>query len=248
MIGRTMGRYAITERLGAGGMGEVYRARDTRLDRDVALKVLPPGLLEDDRARRRFRKEALALSRLNHPNIATVHDFDFADGIDFIVMELVEGTSLDRRLAAGPMGEEELLRVASQLAEGISAAHAAGVLHQDLKPGNLRVTADGRLKILDFGLATLVKAPTATSATMHQSDERGVSGTLPYMAPEQFEGKADERTDIYQAGMVLYELATGRRAFEEKQPAALMRAILGDEPSSPAASTRRSPRRSNRSS
>ncbi len=233
MIGRTMGRYAITERLGAGGMGEVYRARDTRLDRDVALKVLPPGLLEDDRARRRFRKEALALSRLNHPNIATVHDFDFADGIDFIVMELVEGTSLDRRLAAGPMGEEELLRVASQLAEGISAAHAAGVLHQDLKPGNLRVTADGRLKILDFGLATLVKAPTATSATMHQSDERGVSGTLPYMAPEQFDGKADERTDIYQAGMVLYELATGRRAFEEKQPAALMRAILGDEPSSP---------------
>ncbi|HEY0593084.1 MAG TPA: protein kinase, partial [Thermoanaerobaculia bacterium] len=153
---------------------------------------------------------------------------------DFIVMELVEGTSLDGRLlATGALGEEELLRVASQLAEGISAAHAAGVLHQDLKPANLRLTADGRLKILDFGLATLVRAPTTASATAHHSEERGVSGTLPYMAPEQFDGKADERTDIYQAGMVLYELSTGRVAFEEKQPAALMRAILGEEPAAP---------------
>ena len=232
MIGSAIGRYVIEEQLGAGGMGVVYRARDTKLDRHVAIKVLPPGLLNDDRARKRFRKEALALSRLSHPNIATAHDFDSADGVDFIVMELVKGASLD---GARFTDETEMLRIATQLAEGLAAAHAEGVLHQDLKPANLLRTTDGRLKILDFGLATLLQADGATApATATKTHEKSQGGTLPYMAPEQFSGKADERTDIYQAGMVLYELATGRRAFDHSQPpAALMNSILHSAPPAP---------------
>jgi serine/threonine protein kinase/Tfp pilus assembly protein PilF len=228
MIGSVLSRYGIEQQLGAGGMGVVYRARDTKLDREVALKVLPPGLVGDERARKRFRKEALALSRLNHPNIATVHDFDTVDGVDFIVMELVKGWSLDGARAA-VLDEPELTRIAIQLAEGLLAAHSAGVLHQDLKPANLFMTADGRLKILDFGLATLVHQ----DATATQTEERSTGGTLRYMAPEQFAGNADERTDIYQAGMVLYELATGRHAFTETQPAAVINAVLHSAPPSP---------------
>src|SRR5215470_12652200 len=146
MIGQTLGHYQVLEQLGAGGMGVVYRARDTRLERDVALKVLPEGMLADGNARKRFRNEALALARLNHPSICSVFDFDTQDGVDFLVMEFVPGISLDERLHSGSLPLQEVARLGAQLAAGLEAAHERGVLHRDLKPGNLRVTPDGRLK------------------------------------------------------------------------------------------------------
>ena len=168
MIGRTLGHYRILEQIGAGGMGVVYRARDQRLDRDVALKLLPPGALADEAARRRFRHEALALSRLNHPNIETVHDFDTQEGVDFLVLEHVPGISLDERLAAGAVKPGELLKLGIQLTQGLEAAHRHGVVHRDLKPANLRITPDGRLKVLDFGLARLVR-PDRKSTRLNSS-------------------------------------------------------------------------------
>ncbi|MGH9813733.1 MAG: serine/threonine-protein kinase, partial [Candidatus Acidiferrales bacterium] len=229
MIGKTLGHYRIVEKIGAGGMGEVYRARDDRLERDVALKVLPAGTLADEASRQRFRKEALALARLNHPNIATVHDFNTQEGTDFLVMELVSGTSLSEKLAAGPLPEKEALRLGSQLAEGLAAAHEQNVVHRDLKPANLRVTPDGRLKILDFGLAKLFRPARDDAVTAEglSHSQAGVAGTIPYMSPEQLRGEAvDLRTDIYAAGCVLYEMATGRRPFQETLSTALTDAIL----------------------
>jgi serine/threonine protein kinase len=182
MIGTTLGRYRIVEKIGAGGMGEVYRARDERLQRDVAIKLLPQGLLADEAARKRFHKEALSLSRLNHPNIATVHDFDTHSGVDFLVMEYVPGDSLDQKVAKGPLPERESVRLSLQLAEGLAAAHEQGVVHRDLKPGNLRVTPDGRLKILDFGLAKLVRPEPSSDAAGTRSlseSQAGITGTLP---------------------------------------------------------------------
>jgi eukaryotic-like serine/threonine-protein kinase len=231
LIARKLGHYRIVEQIGAGGMGVVYRARDERLQRDVAVKVLPTGVLADDNARKRFRTEALALSRLNHPNIATVHDFDSDQGIDFIVTELVPGQSLDQRLTSGPLSQEEGVRIAEQLADGLDAAHRQGIVHRDLKPANLRLTPDGRLKILDFGLAKRVEAPE--EATLSQSlAEAGVTaGTLPYMAPEQLRGEAaDPRTDIWSAGVVLYELATGRRPFTGNTEMAIADQVLHASP------------------
>jgi eukaryotic-like serine/threonine-protein kinase len=224
MLGTQLGRYRIEEQLGAGGMGVVYRAYDTRLQRDVALKVLREGTVSDDSARRRFRREALALSRLNHPNVATVHDFDSESNVDFLVMELIPGATLapgrDR------MPEAVVLRLGLQLAQGLAAAHSAGVLHRDLKPANVRVTPDARLKILDFGLA-LLQSPTATMADTATVPANAIVGTLPYMAPEQLEGSTiDERTDVYGAGAVLYELLTGSQPFREQNAARLIHAIL----------------------
>ena len=155
LVGTELGHYRIVEKIGAGGMGEVYRARDEHLARDVAIKVLPPGTLTDESARKHFHKEALILSQLNHPNVATIHDFDTQQGVDFLVMEYIPGITLSEKVAAGPLPEKEVLRLGVQLAEGLAAAHDHGVVHRDLKPGNLRVTSDGRLKILDFGLAKL---------------------------------------------------------------------------------------------
>ena len=177
----SLGRYQITEQIGAGGMGVVYRARDQRLDRDVAVKVLPPGSLTDQPSRSRFRKEALALSRLTHPNIAVVHDFDTVDGTDFLVMELVPGMTLEQKLVAGPVSEEETLKLGIQLLEGLVAAHEQGVIHCDIKPSNLRITPDGRVKILDFGLAKFLKHTDAASVTMSVTQDHGLAGTLAYM-------------------------------------------------------------------
>jgi len=160
----TLSHYRILEQIGAGGMGVVFRAHDERLDRDVALKVLPPGTVAEMSDRRRFHKEALTLSKLNHPNIATVHDFDTQDGTDFLVEELIEGLSLDTMLLSGPMAEKEIVDLGLQLAEGLAVAHQHGVIHRDLKPGNVRVTPDGRLKILDFGLAMILRGEVSSTA------------------------------------------------------------------------------------
>jgi len=240
MVGQTLGHYRVVEKIGQGGMGVVYRAHDERLDRDVALKVLPPGLLADETARQRFRKEALALSRLNHPNIATVHDFDTQGGADFLVMELIPGATLSEKLAGGALSEKEITRLGSQMAQGLAAAHEQGVVHRDLKPGNLRVTPDGRLKILDFGLATLRRPQGDDAATVTALETEGVAGTLPYMSPEQLRGeKADARSDIYAAGVVLYEMATGRRPFAESGGAQLITAILQQTPPAPSSINQR---------
>lgn len=236
MIGQTLGHYHILEQIGAGGMGVVFRAHDERLDRDVAIKVLPPGTVNDEPARKRFRKEALTVSKLNHPNIATIYDFDSQDGVDFLVMELVPGATLDEKLAAGPLSEKEVLRLSIQIAEGLAAAHAHGVVHRDLKPGNLRVAPDGRLKILDFGLAKLFLPASPTTATESLSHSQALSGTLPYMAPEQLLGEAvDGRTDIHAVGAVLYEMATGQRPFLETHSSRLTDSILHQAPVSPRA-------------
>jgi serine/threonine protein kinase/tetratricopeptide (TPR) repeat protein len=236
MIGRTIAHYRITARIGEGGMGVVYRARDERLERDVAFKVLSAGLLADESARRRFRKEALALSRLNHPNIQTVHDFDTQDDVDFLVTEYVDGVTLSDRVAAGALPEKDVLRLGAQLAEGLAAAHTQAIIHRDLKPGNLRVTPQGRLKILDFGLAYQAQATSSGATTRSVEDTDGLTGTLPYMAPEQLRGETiDARTDLFAAGCVLYELITGRRAFAEKMAPRLMDSILHQAPAAPRA-------------
>jgi serine/threonine protein kinase/dienelactone hydrolase len=234
--GDTLAHYRIVEKIGAGGMGVVYRARDEHLARDVAIKVLPPGTLVDESARKHFHKEALILSQLNHPNIATIHDFDTQQGVDFLVMEYIPGITLSEEVAAGPLPEKEVLRLGVQLAEGLAAAHDHGVVHRDLKPGNLRVSSDGRLKILDFGLAKL-RLPVAEGApTESLTETLAMAGTPPYMAPEQLLGaEIDARTDIHAAGSVLYEMATGQRPFAEVERSQLIGAILHRPPRPPTA-------------
>ncbi|MGD0213205.1 MAG: protein kinase [Terriglobales bacterium] len=231
-VGQVLGRYRILEQIGAGGMGVVYRAHDEQLDRDVALKVLPAGMLADDATRKQFRKEALALAKLNHPNIATVFEFSSQEDVDFLAMELIPGKPLSERLHGGALPQPEIVRLATQLAEGLAAAHDQGVIHRDLKPANLFVTPDGRLKILDFGLAKHV--PTASGGDVTRSitvDTGTVSGTVPYMSPEQLRGlPVDPRSDIYATGAVLHEMATGRRAFPQTQSAELVGAILYESP------------------
>jgi TolB-like protein len=242
MIGQTLGHYRIVEKIGAGGMGEVYRAHDEHLGRDVAVKVLPAGTLQDEHARKRFRKEAEALSKLSHPHIATVHDFDTQDGTDFLVMELVEGVTLSDKLAAGALPEKEITRLGGQVAEALEEAHERGVVHRDLKPGNVMVTAKSQVKVLDFGLAKLVRpdVASATAPTESFTETQGVAGTLPYMAPEQLRGEqVDARTDIHALGAVLYEMATGQRSFPETQGPRLIDAILNRAPQPPSGLNRR---------
>jgi serine/threonine protein kinase/Flp pilus assembly protein TadD len=216
VTGRTLSHYRILEEIGRGGMGVVYRARDERLEKDVAIKVLAPGTLADEASRKRFRREALALAKLNHPNITTVHDFDTRDGIDFLVMEYIPGAVLSEKLAAGPLPEKDVIRLGRQLADGLAAAHEQGLIHRDLKPGNLRLTTDSRLKILDFGLAKLLQRDADKTVDSQLTLIPEGAGTLPYMAPEQLRGETtDARTDIFAAGIVLYEMATGQRPFRE---------------------------------
>jgi eukaryotic-like serine/threonine-protein kinase len=234
MIGQRLSHYRIMDQIGSGGMGVVYLAHDEQLDRSVAIKVLFPGSLSDETAHKRFRKEALSLARLNHPNIATVHEFGSQDGSDFLVTEYIAGTTLDAMIAPGPVSADEVLRLGMQLAEGLTAAHQQGIVHRDLKPGNLRLTTDGRLKIIDFGIAQLLPHPSNFGSTETVSQMHEIAGTLPYMAPEQLRGeRTDARSDIWSAGAVLYELATGRRPFAESNAAVLINAIQNDAPVPP---------------
>src|SRR5580704_17021148 len=197
-VGHVLGHYRIVEQIGAGGMGVVYRAHDEQLDRDVALKVLPAGTLADEVARKQFRKEALALAKLSHPNIATVFEFSSQEGMDFLAMELIPGRPLSERLLGGAMPQPEIVRLTTQLAEGLAAAHDQGVIHRDLKPANLFVTPDGRLKILDFGLAKRIFPESKGDVTLSVTAATGgMSGTVPYMSPEQLRGlPTDPRSDI----------------------------------------------------
>jgi len=235
VVGRTLSHYSILQEIGKGGMGVVYKARDQHLDKDVAIKVLTPGTLTDELARKRFRREALSLAKMIHPNITTVHDFDTQDGIDFLVMEYIPGATLSDKISAGPLDEEEVIRLGAQLAQGMSAAHQQGLVHRDLKPGNLRVTPDNRLKVLDFGLAKLLRPeaePVGNSSKTVVAPED--AGTLPYMSPEQLRGQTtDARADIFAMGAVLYEMATGKRPFPEINRPRLIDSILNRTPEPP---------------
>jgi len=239
-IGQTLGRYRIDEQIGAGGMGVVYRVYDEKLERELAIKVLAPGTLIDPAARKRLHAEARILSRLNHPAIQTIHDFDTIDGNDLLISEFVRGISLDLRLRSGPFPEKEVIRIGVQLSQGLAAAHTEGVLHRDLKPANLRITPDGRLKILDFGLATLsADAALSLSKTTASLPDlpSSVAGTLPYMSPEQLLGESiDVRCDLYAAGVVLYELLTGHLPFRSALVTKLTNDILNTPPPAPALS------------
>jgi eukaryotic-like serine/threonine-protein kinase len=240
--GTRLGPYEIVSPLGAGGMGEVYRARDTRLDRTVAIKVLPAGLAADPQFRERFDREARSISALNHPNICTLHDVGRDSGVDFLVMEFLEGDTLAARLTGGPLPLPDVLKIAAEIAGALDAAHRNGIVHRDLKPGNVMVTKAGA-KLLDFGLAKtnaagvvvsgVSMAPTTPPSLTSQGT---ILGTFQYMAPEQVEGEeADARTDIFAFGVVLFEMLTGRKAFAGKTQASLIGAILKEQP--PAIST-----------
>jgi serine/threonine protein kinase/tetratricopeptide (TPR) repeat protein len=234
MLGKTLSHYRLVEQIGAGGMGVVYRARDERLERDVALKVLPAGVLSDAQTRSRFRREALALSKLNHPHIGTVHDFDTQEGIDFLVMEFVSGKTLGQRIQEGAIPVAEAVAIATQIAEALDEAHEQGVVHCDLKPDNVTVTAKGWVKVLDFGLAKLLHPMDAAAQTVSVGAADSVSGTLPYMAPEQLLAQpTDHRSDLFALGALLYEMATGRRAFKERLATALIAEILQKSPAPP---------------
>ena len=235
--GTKLGPYEILTPLGAGGMGEVYKAKDTRLDRTVAIKVLPSHVASHPEVRQRFEREDRAVSSLNHPNICTLHDIGSEDGIDFMVMEHIEGDTLADRLKKGALPLDQALQYGIEIADALDKAHRQGVVHRDLKPGNIMLTKSGA-KLLDFGLAKMSVAKTDAAGlsalpteAQPLTKEGSILGTFQYMAPEQLEGKeADARTDIFAFGSVLYEMVTGRRAFEGKSQASLIAAILEHEP------------------
>ena len=236
-----LGPYEVLSALGAGGMGEVYRARDTRLNRDVAIKVLPAELLADEHRRRRFQQEARALSSLNHPHIVTIYEVESAGPVDFIVMEFVRGSTLDQLIPSRGLAVTALLRIAVPVAEALAAAHARGIIHRDVKPANLIVGDDGVVKVLDFGLAKLLEADeeggAATLTDLRQGDVSApgrIAGTPAYMAPEQATaGKVDARSDVFSFGAVLYEMATGARAFGGNSSAEMLAAVLAGQPKPP---------------
>src|ERR1700757_1750429 len=236
--GEKLGPYEILSPLGAGGMGEVYRARDTRLDREVAIKVLPESFAQDADRLRRFEQEARTVAALNHPNILGVYDFGQHRGSPYMVCELLEGESLREKVQQGPMSQRRVVEYASQIAEGLAAAHDKGVVHRDLKPENVFVTEDGRLKVLDFGLAKLARKERsstagegATATVPVQTMPGMVLGTAGYMSPEQVRGKdADARTDIFALGAILYEMLSGQRAFKGESSIETMNAILKEDP------------------
>jgi Tol biopolymer transport system component len=239
-VGARLGPYEILSAVGAGGMGEVYKARDTRLERTVAVKVLPARLSENPEFRQRFEREAKTISQLSHPHICTLHDVGHHDGIDYLVMEFLEGETLTERLAKGPLPLEQVLRYGIEIADALEKAHRQGIVHRDLKPGNVMITKSG-VKLVDFGLAKLA-APRSggvlssfsvlpTQAGENLTAEGTILGTFQYMAPEQLEGhEADARTDIFALGLLLYEMATGKKAFTGKSQASLIAAIIHTQP------------------
>jgi TolB-like protein/cytochrome c-type biogenesis protein CcmH/NrfG len=236
MIGQTLAHYRITAAIGAGGMGEVYRATDTKLGREVALKVLPAEMAASPERLERFQREARVVAALNHPHIVTIYSVEEADGVHFLTMELVEGQPLDRVVPEGGLPAPRILEIATALAEALAAAHEKGIVHRDLKTANVMVTPDGRVKVLDFGLAKITGPEQAASAdselpTDVQTREGVVMGTVPYMSPEQVSGlKVDHRTDVFSLGVLLYEMAAGRRPFQGRSSAELASAILRDTP------------------
>jgi len=233
--GRRLGPYEIVAPLGAGGMGEVYRARDTRLERTVAIKILPAQFSSDPVRKQRFEREAKTISNLNHPHICVLYDVGHQDGMDYLVMECVEGETLAKRLEKGPLPLDQVLKYGAQIADGLDKAHRSGVVHRDLKPGNIMLTPSGA-KLLDFGLAKPAAAPVSAATltavrTAPVTEEGTIVGTFQYMSPEQVEGKeVDGRSDIFSLGAVLYEMATGKRAFEGKSQLSVASAILEKEP------------------
>jgi serine/threonine protein kinase len=228
LVGTQVGPYTTTALLGRGGMGEVYRARDEALGRDVAVKVLPPGYSRDRDRLRRFEREARTLAMLDHPNVVAVYDVGTHDGSPYIVSELPEGATLRERLGAGPLAPREAIELARQVACGLAAAHARGIVHRDLKPENVFLTHDGHAKILDFGVAKLV-VPDELMASLRTASGV-VLGTAAYMSPEQAQGKAvDHRSDVFSFGSILYEMLAGERAFDRPFPAETMSAIVEDE-------------------
>ncbi|HSE31170.1 MAG TPA: protein kinase [Pyrinomonadaceae bacterium] len=235
--GTKLGRYEIRLKIGAGGMGEVYRARDTQLGRDVAIKVLPSTFSVDHDRLRRFEQEACAAGALNHPNILVVHDINAHDGASYVVSELLEGETLRKRISGTPLGQRRAIDYALQIANGLAAAHEKGIIHRDLKPDNIFITNDGRVKILDFGLAKLTQADGEQAQTdvptrRVDTDSGVVMGTVGYMSPEQVRGqKVDQRSDIFSFGAILYEMLSGRRAFHGQSAADTMSAVLKEDPS-----------------
>src|SRR5262249_32502671 len=235
VAGSRLGPYEVVAPLGAGGMGEVYRARDPRLGRDVAIKVLPASLSQDPARLLRFEHEAKAVGALNHPHILAVHDVGRHGGMPYVVSELLEGQTLRERLAGGALAPRKAIEIAAQIAKGLAAAHEKGIVHRDLKPDNVFVGRDGHVKILDFGLAKLTQPfkpeesglETQTRAT----DPGTVMGTASYMSPEQVRGEAvDHRSDVFSLGAILYEMLAGRRAFKRDTSAETMAAILKEDP------------------
>jgi serine/threonine protein kinase len=238
--GKRLGPYEIVQPLGAGGMGEVYRARDTRLSRDVAIKVLPAHLSSNAEAKQRLEREAHAISALNHPNICTLYDVGHQNGTDYLVMEYLEGVTLADRLSGGPLSVAQVLKYGVEICEGLERAHRTGVVHRDLKPGNIMLTKTGA-KLMDFGLAkALAVSASASNLTLsltsplsgHAVTSAGTMvGTFQYMAPEQLEGKdASVRSDIFAVGALLYEMVTGKRAFQGNTHASVIASILSSEP------------------
>jgi eukaryotic-like serine/threonine-protein kinase len=233
--GAKLGPYEILAPLGAGGMGEVYRARDTRLERIVAIKILPAQFSTDPVRKQRFEREAKTISSLNHPHICVLHDVGHQDGVDYLVMECVEGETLAKRLEKGALPLEQAIKFGMHTADALDKAHRSGVVHRDLKPGNIMLTPTGA-KLLDFGLAKpsagLASAATLTAVRAAPVTEEGtIVGTFQYMSPEQVEGKeVDGRSDIFSLGAVLYEMVTGKRAFEGKSQLSVASAILEKEP------------------
>ena len=221
MIGQTITHYRITDRIGAGGMGEVYRATDTVLKREVALKFLPEELARDEVARRRFLREAQSAAALDHPFICHIHEIGEADGKDFIAMEYVEGRTLRDRLAPGPLAIAECLKIALEIAEALEKAHQNRIVHRDLKPSNIMLTPDGHAKVMDFGLAKRVAREEENSeeATLTGLTREGSTvGTVPYMSPEQLKGEeVDTRSDIFSFGIILYEMLAGVHPFRKAE-------------------------------
>jgi len=239
VIGETLAHFRITAKLGAGGMGEVYRAEDTRLGREVAIKVLPEAFTADPERLARFEREARVLASLNHPNIAGIHQVEEAEGLRLLVMELVDGEDLSARIARGPLPPEEALRLALQIAEALESAHERGIVHRDLKPANVKVTPDGQAKVLDFGLAKALEGPASGSAsalslsptlTAGMTGAGVLLGTAAYMSPEQAKGlEPDRRADVWAFGVVLWEMLTGQRLFSGDSVSDTLAAVLRDE-------------------